>query len=232
MALIISNEKIASGIYKIKIKGTFKGEAGQFYMIKPENTFLSRPISIHDIDSEGITFVYQVKGEGTKFFSHLKEGMEISLFGPCGSGFSLSELKADSFGIIGGGIGVAPLYYLAKEYKKTYKDAKIKIYLGFKEEEYLVKEFKELGEVILNIGGIITKEVDYENIEIFATCGPTVMMKSAYDFAKNYNKEMIVSLESKMACGMKACLGCNIETTNGNKKVCKDGPVFLGSEVF
>lgn len=228
MAEIIYNEKKADNIYKMKISGDFKGKPGQFYMIKSENTFLNRPISIHDIDNEGITFLYQVKGEGTTYFSKLNEGNEINLYGPLGNCF---EIPNENLTLIGGGIGTAPLYLIAKRFKEKYPDKKLSVYLGFTKESYETKMYKDLAdELYIDIGGIITNKVKITKDTTYFACGPEIMMRSAWDKIKS--DKLFVSLESKMACGVGACLGCNIETKNGNKKVCKDGPVFSAMEVY
>lgn len=232
MAIVLFNEKIKDDIYMMKLEGKFKGKEGQFYMLRSLNTFLAKPISIHDIDKEGITFLYQVKGEGTKYFKTLQKGMELDLFGPRGNGFDIENIEKDVT-LIGGGIGTAPLYYLCKQIRKKYPDKKIRVYLGFTKEDYLVDDFKKFAdEVIVDVGGIITHKVDFSKDDIYFTCGPDIMMRSAYDLANKAGREIYVSLENRMACGVGACLGCNVETPNGNKKVCKDGPVFKGSEVY
>ena len=232
MAIVLYNKKITEDIRMMKLKGKFDGKQGQFYMLKAENSFLSKPISIHDNDEEGITFLYQVKGNGTEYFSTLIEGNELDLFGPRGNGFDIDSIDKDVT-IIGGGIGTAPIYYLLKEIRNKYPKKYIRVYLGYTKEAYLVDKFEVLAdEVIIDVGGIITHKVDFTKDDIYYTCGPDIMMRSAYDIAKKNNKTIYVSMENRMACGVGACLGCNVQTKNGNKKVCKDGPVFLGSEVY
>lgn len=228
MAKIIYNEKKANNIYKMKIAGKFEGKQGQFYMLKSENTFLNRPISIHDIDNEGITFLYQVKGDGTTYFSNLHSGNEINLYGPLGNFF---ELPDSNLTLIGGGIGTAPLYLVAKRFKEKYPNRKLSVYLGFTTQAYETEIYKDLAdELNIDIGGIITNKVKLEDDMTYFACGPEIMMKSAWE--RIHSNKLFVSLESKMACGVGACLGCNIETKNGNKKVCKDGPVFNATEVY
>ena len=228
MAIILQNEKKANDIFKMKIAGDFKGKQGQFYMLKSANTFLNRPISIHDIDSEGITFLYQVKGDGTSYFSKLKRGNEINLYGPLGNYFELPE---SNLTLIGGGIGTAPLYLVAKRFKEKYPNRKLTVYLGFTKESYETEIYENLAdEIHVDVGGIITDEVTVKDDETYFCCGPEIMMRSAWEKIKN--DQLYVSLESKMACGVGACLGCNIETKKGNKKVCKDGPVFKAMEVY
>lgn len=230
MAVILFNHEITEDIYMMKILGDFEGAPGQFYMLKPENTFLARPISIFDIDKDGITFLYQKKGKGTAYLAGLKAANEVELFGPMGNGF---EVENKSITLIGGGIGVAPLYYYARVLRETYPEIMLRIYLGFTKESYMVDEFAVYAnDVNINIGGLITDEVDFERTEKYVTCGPEGMLKYAAGIAKDKGVDLTVSLEEKMACGVGACLGCNIETRSGNKKVCKDGPVFKASEVY
>ena len=145
MAIVLFNEKIKDDIYMMKLEGKFEGKEGQFYMLRSLNTFLAKPISIHDIDEEGITFLYQVKGEGTKYFKTLQKGMELDLFGPRGNGFDIENIEKDVT-LIGGGIGTAPLYYLCKQIRNKYPDKKIRVYLGFTKEDYLVDDFKKIAD--------------------------------------------------------------------------------------
>ena len=232
MALISCNRKVADGICLMKVQGHFPGNAGQFYMLKAPNAFLARPISIHDIDDESISFLYQVKGKGTEYFASLKEGDDIELFGPRGNGFEVDESALGTC-IIGGGIGTAPLLLLAKKIRSTCPDMKITACLGFTNEAYLTEEFERVcDEVLVDVGGIITDIVDFDSFDRYYACGPDIMMKSAALKACEHGKPVTVSLESKMACAVGACLGCNVETPSGNVKVCKDGPVFDGRRIY
>ena len=224
---IIENRYLADDMYLMKVEGNLKGEMGQFYMLRTESNYplLSRPISICDIDENSITFLYKVFGEGTKIFSKLKVGDKINLEGPYGNGYKKVEGKV---ALVGGGIGVAPLYLVAKNIKNC--DA----YLGFRNEAVLVDEFKEVcNEVFVATNNdFVTKYLDVNKYDYILTCGPTPMMKSLVKMTENTNTKIMVSLENHMACGVGACLVCTCKTNSGNKKTCKDGPVFWGEEVI
>ncbi len=233
MAVIAKNECIAPGIWRMEVAGAFSGKAGQFYMLRPTDTLdplLGRPISIHDLDEEKIVFVYHVVGRGTSMLSAKRAGDPIVLQGPYGNGFS--DVDADMT-IVGGGIGVAPLYLLAKEHKRRHGARKTRVYLGFTKDTYLIEAFKKIAdEVYCNVGGFITDDVDFSRPGIYCTCGPEPMLYAAHARAREAGAELFVSLERRMACGAGACLGCSIPTRAGNRRVCKDGPVFPAREVF
>ena len=217
----------------MKVQGKFEGKMGQFYMLRAWDTYptLSRPISIHDIDEEGITFLYKVVGEGTKIFSKLVAVDEIKLEGPYGNGYQKVEGKV---ALVGGGIGVAPLYLVAKNIPNC--DA----YLGFRNEPILVDKYEAVcNKVTTTVGNtFVTDAKDTAEYDYILTCGPTPMMKVLMDKVNKTNEEkgtntrVMVSLENRMACGMGACLVCTCKTTGGNKKTCKDGPVFWGEDVI
>ncbi|KNZ42127.1 dihydroorotate dehydrogenase electron transfer subunit [Acetobacterium bakii] len=231
MAIIQSNECISPDIYKMSV--TFSGTVlpGQFFMLRAwdKDPLLSRPISVHDYVPGKVTFLYQVVGKGTKILAKLKTGDNVEIQGPYGNGFP--EITGDLC-VVGGGIGVAPLYYLVKHYKEKKPNGNCRVYLGFRENAYCVEAYEAIAdEVILDIGGIITNQLRVQPDEVVMTCGPEIMMASV---AKTVPLENVVyvSMEAHMACGIGACLGCTCETKSGNKKVCKDGPVFLREEVF
>ena len=233
MYKIIENKYIGEDMYQMKVQGKFEGKMGQFYMLRAWDTYptLSRPISIHDIDEEGITFLYKVVGEGTKIFSKLVAGDEIKLEGPYGNGYQKVEGKV---ALVGGGIGVAPLYLVAKNIPNC------DVYLGFRNEPILVDKYEAVcNKVTTTVGNtFVTDAIDTAEYAYILTCGPTPMMKVLMDKVNKTNAEketntrVMVSLENRMACGMGACLVCTCKTTGGNKKTCKDGPVFWGEDVI
>lgn len=231
MAKIISNKAIAPDTYLMEVQGKYKGSMGQFYMLRAWSFYplLSRPISIHDIDSDSISFLYRVVGEGTELLRQLKSGEELHLEGPFGKGYPLLQGR---IAIVGGGIGAAPLYLAAKELSsKGIED--LDIYLGFKEEGFLVESFQRITRnVKVKVGGNVTELIDPNKYDYILTCGPDPMMQEVYRRAQNTSAKVYVSIERHMACGIGACLVCTCETKNGNKKACKDGPVFLGEEVY
>lgn len=233
MAVIIENKNLGDGMYLMKTNCTKKSSPGQFYMVRGWDKYplLSRPISIFDWDGMTTSFLYRVVGEGTEILSKMTKGMEVVLHGPYGNGFP--DINEDTVTLIGGGIGTAPLYHTAKELKKRDPNKNIKLYLGFENKSDAAKEFESLdAEVIVRYGGYITDYVDYENAGTILTCGPEIMMKAAFERSKPYESKVYVSMEKRMACGVGACLGCTCKTEGGNKRTCKEGPVFEGGEVF
>ena len=227
MYKILENRYVGEDMYFMKVRGNFKAKMGQFYMLRAWDTYplLSRPISVHDVDEEGISFLYKVVGEGTKILKNLKPHDTIKLEGPYGNGYEKVEGKV---ALVGGGIGVAPLYLVAKNIENC--DA----YLGFRNEAILEEEFKEVcNEVNIALGDtFVTDILDVEKYDYILTCGPTPMMEKLVKMTEGTNTKIMVSLENHMACGVGACLVCTCKTKFGNKKTCKDGPVFWGEDVI
>lgn len=216
---------------------------GQFLEIRVANEIeplLRRPISIYNIQGEIVEFVFQVKGKGTKILSDKKIGEEIDVLGPLGQGtFNFKDKK--NIAIIGGGIGIFPLYELAKEAKKT---AKINMYLGFRNKDFVVleKEYKDVsdkftlttddgsyGEKGFAIN-FLEKDLKNEKIDGIYACGPLPMLKAVQKLAKETNTPCQISLEERMGCGIGVCLGCAVKVNAGEETVythvCKAGPVF------
>lgn len=230
---IINNEKIATDIYKMVLEGNFNANVGQFYMVKcfEDMTMLPRPISICDIEDNSITFLYAVVGKGTKIMSEKKIGDYVEILGPLGNGFSIDDFIGKKVAIVSGGIGIAPMLYLAKKL-----DAKIDLYAGFRDEVYFIEAFKGVIEntyISTNTGkfghkGFIT-EIIKKDYDVIYCCGPNAMMNSVKNL--NYNIPIFVSLESRMGCGIGACLACSCKTKDGMKRICKEGPIFEIKEV-
>ena len=227
MYKVIRNEYVGEEMYLMEVEGKFKGEMGQFYMLRAWDNYplLSRPISIHDISENSITFLYKVVGEGTKILSKLKSSESIKLEGPYGNGYEKVEGKV---ALVGGGIGVAPLYLVAKNIPNC--DA----YLGFRNESILIDKYNEIcNEVNVAVRNtFVTDIIDVEKYDYILTCGPTPMMEKLVSMVEKTNTKLFVSLENHMACGVGACLVCTCKTKFGNKKTCKDGPVFRGEDVI
>ena len=235
MAVIAENARIAENIFRMRLSGAPIGRAGQFYTLRQPNTldpFLSRPISLFDANEDAgeVSFLYQVAGHGTELFSRMLVGQELTVQGPCGNGFPI--FSGDAV-VIGGGIGTAPLYLLLKELRKADPLRRIEVYLGFREEAYLEAEFAALSDNMkINLGGYVTADVDFTKEATYYACGPAPMLRAAAQAAKQANAALYVSLEKHMACGVGACLGCTCKTTVGQKRICKDGPVFPYQEVY
>ncbi|MDO4633148.1 MAG: dihydroorotate dehydrogenase electron transfer subunit [Eubacteriales bacterium] len=236
MGIILENRDLGQGFFLMKAEEKNQAEMGQFYMLRAWEHFpvLSRPISVYDADAESVSFLYKVVGQGTEILSGLKPGEEISLDGPHGNGFpELSGKK--KIALVGGGVGIAPLHLAAKTYKKEDPERTVDIYLGFSGQPILEKEFQAVSDNLkVNVGGFVTDDIDPNEYDAIVTCGPTIMMKVLYEKCQrlNYQNPLYVSMENRMACGIGACLVCTCKTSGGNRKVCKDGPVFEGREVF
>ena len=193
-----------------------------------EYPVLSRPISIFDCDEESISFLFKVVGQGTELLAQLKAGDTIDVQGPYGNGFPAVSGKV---ALVGGGIGVAPLYLTAKKMKE--QGNAVDLYLGFTDEALLREQYEAVcDKLTVNVGGYITDDINPEEYDYIMTCGPHIMMKILAQKVKGTKAQLYVSMENRMGCGVGACLVCTCKTSGGNKKVCKDGPVFKAEEVF
>lgn len=173
MATVITNERLADGVYHLRVEGNYGGEMGQFYMLRAWGAYplLSRPLSIHQVNDDGVEFLYHVVGEGTEIFAGLTPGDNIDLEGPFGNGFP--EVKG-KVALVGGGIGIAPLYYCAQKLPGS------DIYLGFSREAFRTEAFRPLAaELTVNVGGLILDSVDFTSYDHIFVCGPHPMLKAA-----------------------------------------------------
>lgn len=232
---IYSNTEISPNIYEIILDGDFKGRPGQFYMVKGWNgldPFLPRPLSISDLESRKLKLLYEVKGRGTHIISDLNKGDKLSLLGPLGNCFDLEE--EGKIALISGGIGIAPMLYLAKNLS-----GEIDIYSGFRNNAYFLDQIKPYVKdtfIATEDGstghkGFVTKLFEPEKYDLVYTCGPVPMIDEVLKICKG-KVPVYVSMESRMACGIGACLGCTVETIRGMERVCKEGPVFKGEELI
>lgn len=245
--IIESNVKISEKYYLMRVKSQHiinKTKPGQFFMLKLKNEIriLKRPISIHNVDEKNkiLEFYYEIKGEGTKEFSKLKENEIINIQGPLGKGFK-DDIKNKKCIIIGGGMGIAPMKLLAKELSKNNQ---VIVLLGGKDRESvkITEKFKEFNIEISTDDGSVGRKgnlvehleevLKKEKIDYIQTCGPYKMMEKIGEIALKNKIPCEISLEARMACGVKACVGCSIKTKKGMKKVCHDGPVFMADEIL
>lgn len=236
---IIINEEISPGIFKMVVEDKNSVKPGQFYMLKINGaTTLPRPISICEKDNETITFVYAVIGKGTEEFSKLNSGEYINLTGPLGNGFNIEE-KLGKVALVCGGIGTAPMLLLARKLREKYSDMKLDLFAGFRDDIYLIDKLNDYVNecnVSTNSGkhghkGFVTDLLKAEEYDTVLCCGPEIMMKKVVDMCKKAGTKVYVSMEKHMACGVGACLVCTCKTKDGNKRTCKDGPVFDGNYV-
>ena len=234
MAVILQNRLVADDFWMMQVEADTAAAGGQFYMLRAWEQYpvLSRPISVFDTDGKTVRFLYKVVGQGTEHFTTLKPGDQIKLDGPHGNGVPDAQ---GNIALVGGGVGIAPLYLLAKELKKRHPDSTVDIYLGFSGQPMLVEEYEKTADrVTVNVGGFVTDDIDPIQYDVIMTCGPEIMMKVLYKKCVDTGAKakVYVSMENRMACGIGACLVCTCKTKSGNKRACKDGPVMEGWEVF
>ena len=234
---VISNEKIAKDVYKMKLLGDVSSivNAGEFINIKIDGVYLRRPISVHDLDKNEVTIIYKVVGKGTEILSNITSG-KLDILTGLGNGYDLS-LSGDNPLLIGGGVGVPPMYLLAK--KLIAQGKKVTAILGFnkQEEVFCKKEFEDLGvetyittvDGSMGIKGFVTDKMKDLDYSYFYTCGPEPMLKAIYNSSKTSGQ---FSFEERMGCGFGACMGCSCKTLYGNKRICKDGPVLKKEEII
>lgn len=235
MGKILTNVRLSDDFYLIEAEEKNDVKAGQFYLLRGWNEYpvLSRPISVFDADGDKVSFLYKTVGKGTEIISNLLPGEELILQGPYGNGFP-ADIKG-RVAMVGGGVGIAPFYYTAKKYKESGMCDQIDLYLGFSGQAVLEKEYRSTADnVTIDIGGFITDSINPLDYDVILACGPEIMMRVLYEKCMKLNAKapLYVSMENRMACGMGMCKVCTCKTKGGNKTACKDGPVFLGSEVF
>lgn len=234
---IASNDKIAENVYKMQLLGDASSivNAGEFINIKLDGLYLRRPISVYDATPKSVTIIYKVVGKGTEVMSSMKEGVLDVLTG-LGNGYDLS-LSGDKPLLIGGGVGVPPLYLLCK--KLISENKKPTVILGFNtsSEIILEKDFLDLGANVIvttvdgsyGVKGFVTNALDGLDYTYVYTCGPLPMLKAVYNATKTSGE---YSFEERMGCGFGACMGCSCKTLYGNKRICKDGPVLKKEEII
>lgn len=248
---VVSQEQLADGIFSmwIQTEAAKTARPGQFISMYTNDgsKLLPRPISICEIDTETskLRIVYRVTAEktGTEQFSKMKAGDTLPIIGPLGNGFPLEAGKGKRAFLIGGGIGVPPILELAKQL-----DCEKQIIMGYRDADTFLKEqFEENGTVYISTedGSVGTKgnvmDAIRENgleADIIYACGPTPMLRAIKQYAEEQGIECYISLEERMACGIGACLACVCQSKEkdhhsnvNNKRICKDGPVFLSTEV-
>ncbi len=235
---IIENHKIAKDVYEMKLKGdlTHIINPGEFVNIKIDNLFLRRPISVCDRETyDTLTLIYKVVGHGTEEMANMKEGQCLQVLTGLGNGYDISASGQTPL-LIGGGVGVPPMYMLAKQLRVENKDVTVLLGFNTKEEVFYEEEFIRIGcnVKVITVDGSYGEKgfvTDYlpDNYSHFFTCGPEPMLKAVYD-ATNTSGQF--SFEERMGCGFGACMGCSCKTITGFKRICKDGPVLRKEEIL
>ncbi len=234
---IISNRRIADTIYELVLEGDTGHitAPGQFVNVMIPDFYLRRPISVCDVRDNRLVLVYKTVGKGTAALSEVTEG-ELNLLSGLGNGYDTS-CSGDSPVLIGGGVGIPPLYYLCRKLRSEGK--RPHVVLGFRNisEVFYEDRFREIAEDVTvttddgsyGTKGFVTDVLDDGKYSYFYTCGPYVMMKN---IASRLTCQGQLSFEERMGCGFGACMGCSMKTASGNKRVCKDGPVFRREDIL
>ena len=235
---ITQNIPLTSNVYKMRLEGDTSAvtASGQFVNIKLDGLYLRRPISVYDCDDSAVTIIYKVVGRGTEQMSKMSVGETLDVLTGLGNGYDLDK-SGDAPVLIGGGVGVPPMYLLAKKLKEQGK--KLTVILGFntKDEVFCEDDFRALGADVYvttvdgsyGIKGFVTdalKDIEYS---YFYTCGPEPMLRALYKATATSGS---FSFEERMGCGFGACMGCSCKTVTGYKRICKDGPVLEKEEIL
>ena len=235
---IIENTPLTESVYKMVLSGDTSAitECGQFINIKLAGKYLRRPISVCDCDDGTVTILYKVVGCGTEQMAQMQVGENLDVLTGLGNGYDTS-LSGNSPVLVGGGVGVPPLYMLAKKLIREGKTVSVILGFNTKNEIFYEDEFKALGATVYvttvdgsyGTKGFVTdalKDIDYS---YFYSCGPEPMLKALY---KASNTSGQLSFEERMGCGFGACMGCSCKTITGYKRICKDGPIMLKEEIL
>ena len=234
---IVSNVALTDSVYKMVLEGDTSAitAPGQFVNIKLDGLFLRRPISVCDYDGQTLTIVYKAVGKGTEAMSAMVPGTKLDILTGLGNGYDLT-LSGESPVLLGGGVGVPPMYNLAK--KLLAEGKKVSVILGFntKSEIFYEEEFNALGcEVTVTtvdgsygVKGFVTTALETMDYSYFYTCGPEPMLKAVHKASKTSGQ---MSFEERMGCGFGACMGCSCKTLTGYKRICKEGPVMQKEEI-
>ena len=235
---IISNTPIANDVLKMVLEGDTSDitASGQFVNIKIDGFYLRRPISVCDVEDDKLTLIYKVVGKGTEAMRDMKSGETLDVLTGLGNGYDLS-VSGEKPLLLGGGVGVPPLYNLAK--KLIAEGKEITVILGFnsKGDVFYENEFAALGAKVFvttadgsyGIKGFVTDAVKDLDYTYFYTCGPEPMLKAVY---KTLTTSGQFSFEERMGCGFGACMGCSCKTITGNKRICKEGPVLIKEDII
>ena len=235
---IIENMPLTDTVYRMVLEGDTSAitAPGQFVNIQLAGLYLRRPISVCDLEGDKLTIVYKAVGKGTEQMSRMQSGEKLDVLTGLGNGYDLS-LSGDKPVLLGGGVGVPPMYLLAKQLIKQGK--KVSVILGFntKSEIFYEEEFKKNGcdvtvttvDGSYGTKGFVTTALEAMDYSYFYTCGPEPMLKAVY---KSSNTSGQMSFEKRMGCGFGACMGCSCKTLTGYKRICKEGPVMKKEEIL
>ena len=232
------NVALTSTVYKMLLVGDTSDitNCGQFVNIKLDGLFLRRPISVCDCEGDTLTLIYKVVGEGTEQMCKMQPGKELDVLTGLGNGYD-TALSGGKPLLLGGGVGVPPLYMLCKKLIAEGKTPSVILGFNTKDEVFCKEEFAKLGVKVTvttvdgseGVKGFVTDAMKDEEYTYFYTCGPEPMLKAIY---KTSVTEGQFSFEERMGCGFGACMGCSCKTVTGYKRICKDGPVLRKEEIL
>ena len=233
------NVCIAKNVYKMILVGDVSGitASGQFVNLQLDGLYLRRPISVHDYSSDSLTIIYKAVGKGTEQMATYTSGKVLDVLTGLGNGYDLS-VSGEKPLLIGGGVGVPPLYNLCKKLLSEGKHPTVIIGFNTEEEVFGEKEFLSLGVPVLvttvdgskGIKGFVTDAFKSAGEYTYTyCCGPEPMLKAVYNSSTTSGQ---YSFEERMGCGFGACMGCSCKTKYGNKRICKDGPVLVKEEII
>ena len=235
---IIENTPLTSTVYRMRLEGDTSAVTapGQFVNILLSGKFLRRPISVCDCEGDVLTLVYKVVGRGTEQMAAMSVGEELDILTGLGNGYDLS-VSGDRPLLLGGGVGVPPLYMLCRELIGKGRDVTVILGFNTKDEIFYEDEFKALGARVLvatadgsyGIKGFVTNAMEGVDSTYFYTCGPEPMLRAVYNASTTEGQ---MSFEERMGCGFGACMGCSCKTLTGNKRICKEGPVMKKEEIL
>ena len=234
---IINNKQLTSNVYIMTLKGDCEGiKCGQFVNIKLEGLYLRRPISVCDCDGDTLTLIYKVVGCGTEQMSRMAAGEELDLLTGLGNGYDLSK-SGDRPLLIGGGVGVPPMFMLCRELVAEGKHPTVILGFNKADEVFYKNEFEALGVTVIvatadgsvGVKGFVTNAMEGLDYSYFYTCGPEPMLKAVYKSTVTSGQ---MSFEERMGCGFGACMGCSCKTITGYKRICKEGPVMEKEEIL
>ena len=236
---IVENSPIAPGVFLLDLAGdtSMVKAPGQFAQLQLPGFYLRRPISICDWDESGMTLIYKAVGQGTEALSRMQPGDTLDALNGLGNGYDVSRCGNHPL-VIGGGVGIPPLYALTKALIAAGKEPSVILGFNKAEEIFLLEEFEDLGIPVsvttadgsFGQKGFVTDAMKERDERYVFACGPLPMLKAVY--RKSGNPTGQYSLEERMGCGFGVCMGCTIETRFGPKRVCKDGPIFLKEELL
>ena len=235
---IKSNVALTSAVYKMVLAGDTCAITGpgQFVNIQLDGFYLRRPISVNDCGDGELTIIYKVVGKGTETMAKMTAGETLDVLTGLGNGYDLAP-AGDRPLLIGGGVGVPPLYMLAKELRAAGKHVTVILGFNTKEEVFSEEDFKALGcEVLVTtvdgsygVKGFVTNAMENLDYTYSYTCGPEPMLKAVYRATTTSGQ---FSFEERMGCGFGACMGCSCKTVTGNKRICKEGPVLVKEDIL